>query len=278
MTPGNGWAVLGSMLCLVSFGIGCGEPASEPGSSGPAFSVFAAGSGEEPSSDSDQSDPYGEDEQEAWDVSNDGPVATGSGAGGPPVIERLEVVRVDDPTGGSGSGERWRVVASVEGLDEEDVEFEYRWTLNGLELDDGEDSIAVDRLERGDALAVTVRAFDGVRFSAPASSGEMRIGNAPPTIDSRPPALAADGSFRYIVRASDADDSDPLRFALRKAPEGMSVGEEQGVVTWVPDIAQAGRHEVEIVVSDGNGGEASQSFVLSLVEQGQSPASPAATR
>ena len=74
MTPGNGWAVLGSMLCLVSFGIGCGEPASEPGSSGPAFSVFAAGSGEEPSSDSDRSDPYGEDEQEAWDVSNDGPV------------------------------------------------------------------------------------------------------------------------------------------------------------------------------------------------------------
>jgi hypothetical protein len=187
-------------------------------------------------------------------------------------------MRVDDPTSGSGSGERWRVVASVEGLDEEDVEFEYRWTLNGLELDEDEDSIAVDRLERGDALAVTVRAFDGVRFSAPASSGEMRIGNAPPRIESRPPTLAADGSFRYIVRASDADDSDRLRFALRKAPEGMSLGEEQGVVTWVPDIGQAGRHEVEIVVSDGNGGEASQSFVLSLVEQSQSPASPAATR
>ena len=37
-------------------------------------------------------------------------------------------------------------------------------------------------------------------------------------------------------------------------------------------------NEVEIVVSDGNGGEASQSFVLSLVEQDQSPASPAVDR
>ena len=45
----------------------------------------------------------------------------------------------------------------------------------------------------------------------------------------------------------------------------MKIDETSGEVTWRPDSNQAGQHEVEIVVRDDQGGEATQSFRLAWV-------------
>lgn len=192
-----------------------------------------------------------------------------------PIITALDIERVQTAGVDSGGAERWRAVVGVGDPDQEAVEIEYRWFVNGLESDEEGDTISLDGMTRGDTIAVHVRATDGRRFSPQAKSGEIVIGNVPPEIVSIPPPLGHRGSFRYVVRASDRDSGDRLEFALRKAPEGMRVSDSDGIVTWQPDAEQAGRHEIEVVVSDGNGGEAVQTFVLSLVAtSSEAPAAP----
>jgi hypothetical protein len=190
----------------------------------------------------------------------------------------LERVGAEAP-GGSGS-ERWRVLAVVEDPDEDDVELEYRWFVNGEESDFEEDVFPAGELARGDRLEVVVRAFDGRLWSAPARSGRIEIGNAPPEIVSTPPRPDESGYFSYAVQVVDPDDDDGLRFELKTAPRGMQIDERNGIVTWRPDSDQAGRHPVEVVVRDGRGGEASQSFSLALVQMSESEtdAPPAAAR
>jgi len=182
-----------------------------------------------------------------------------------PVVAALHVERVGDAGNGSGEAERWRAVVGMLDPDEESVEVEYRWFLNGLEVEEEGDTIDLEGLTRGDTIAVHVRATDGQLWSPPAKSGQIVIGNAPPEIVSIPPSIGPRGYFRYVVRASDGDSADELEFALRKAPEGMRISDSDGIVTWQPEADQAGRHEVEVAVTDGHGGEAVQSFVLSLV-------------
>ena len=194
-----------------------------------------------------------------------------------PIVAGLQLERVEDGGDDEGAGEYWRAVVEVGDPDDESVSIEYRWFVNGSPLeDDDEDTIRVEDLVRGDTIAVHVRATDGEVWSAVAKSGEIAIGNTPPDIHSNPPSLEADGSFRYIIRAADRDPGDQLEYALRTAPRGMRVNTSDGIVTWIPDEEQAGRHEVELVVSDGKGGEAVQSFVLALVANSSAP--PAALR
>jgi len=194
----------------------------------------------------------------------------------PPVITGLDIRRVEAAEGDEVGRESWQAVVEVHDPTWETV-VEYRWLVNGRPSDEGGDTIVLAGLKRDDTIEVEVRAFDGRLWSAKARSGKIQVGNAPPEIVSRPPRPGPEGSFRYVVRAEDPDRGDRLRFVLRKAPRGMRVSELEGVVSWSPDDDQAGKHEVEVVVDDGNGGEASQTFVLSLVES-SSEAPPAAAK
>jgi len=193
-----------------------------------------------------------------------------------PTIRGLEIQPMDGTGGSSGSGERWQAVVHLGDLDVDSVDVEYKWTINGAEQREEGDSISVEGLSRGDALSVSVRVFDGRLWSPTAESGTMQIGNSPPEIVSNPPRPGAGGVFHYAVRATDRDAGDRLKYELRTAPRGMRVSEVEGVVRWTPDVEQSGRHEVEVVVTDTAGGEATQFFVVSLVTN--SPDVPAAPR
>jgi hypothetical protein len=56
----------------------------------------------------------------------------------------------------------------------------------------------------------------------------------------------------------------------------MQIDGSTGLVTWQPETDQAGEHDVEVVVRDADGGEASQAFRLALVATTE--AAPAAPR
>ena len=66
------------------------------------------------------------------------------------------------------------------------------------------------------------------------------------------------------VRAQEAD-GDPLHYELTTVPLGMTVGLPTGVLTWTPTVAQVGSHPVAILVTDGRGGQVTQSFTLPVV-------------
>ncbi len=85
--------------------------------------------------------------------------------------------------------------------------------------------------------------------------------NSPPEIVSAPPTDAlVNLTYTYDVAAADPDD-DPLAFTLTRAPTGMVI-DASGHVSWPVEPADLGAHEVEVTVTDGFGGSASQAFTV----------------
>ena len=89
-----------------------------------------------------------------------------------------------------------------------------------------------------------------------------------PTLFGTPATMAAVGRlYFYQPAARDLDRDDVLRFELTVAPDGMSIDEATGRVTWSPVPDQVGDHDVAISVSDGNDGVASQAWTITVVEE-----------
>lgn len=193
-----------------------------------------------------------------------------------PRIRGVTIDRVEDEERAASAGEQWKAVVDAEDPDGDRVEIEYRWFVNGNPVENEEATFAAGDLHPGDHLGVHARAYDGRVWSDDFNSGEIEVGNVPPSIVSIPPRPDATGYFRYVVKVADAKDPSTLHFELRKAPPGMKIDERSGVVTWDPDTDQAGRHEVEIVVRDEQGSEATQDFSLALVTVTDPAPGPAA--
>src|SRR5262249_30755117 len=89
--------------------------------------------------------------------------------------------------------------------------------------------------------------------------------NSAPVLTTSPFNTAVvDRAYVYVPQASDLD-GDALTFRLTTGPEGMTVDPTTGRLTWTPTSADLGTHSITLVVSDGRGGEASQSVILSVV-------------
>ena len=72
-------------------------------------------------------------------------------------------------------------------------------------------------------------------------------------------------TFSRQVEASDADSTDVLTYSLTESPPGMFIS-SSGVISWLPDSNQEGSHNVTVKVSDDNGGEVTENFVLNIVD------------
>ncbi|MFN8587676.1 MAG: hypothetical protein U0704_07710 [Candidatus Eisenbacteria bacterium] len=142
---------------------------------------------------------------------------------------------------------------------------DYRWFENGRLVNGANGSTyALASASRGGRWAVEVVANDGMSRSEPRRSSEFVLENRPPAFTSQPPAmLPADGTYRYAVTAVDPD-GDPLRFELASAPDGMTMS-PAGAIEWkFPGGALSGsRFHVVVKVSDGRGGETTQTIDLS---------------
>jgi hypothetical protein len=189
-----------------------------------------------------------------------------------------------EPTDGIKPGET--VIAVAEGADPDgdELDFHYEWRVGEAVQSGDRERFDTSKMKRGERLSVRVVASDGEDESTPVESQYLELGNSAPTIVSLPSAgMGADGVYHYGVEASDPDGDRNLRFRLAKAPEGAKVDPLLGEITWKPSLSQAGVHPIEVVVSDGRGGEAKQTFevtVREVVEQAEAsgtppPASPA---
>jgi hypothetical protein len=196
-----------------------------------------------------------------------------------PMLLGLQIERAEAGSASSSDAEMWRAAVRAEDPDGDPLEIEYRWSVNGVASRVRGELFPVADLTRGDRLEVSVRVFDGSVWSPPARSGQVEVGNSPPTIVSRPPRPDALGNFRYQIRAEDSDGDLNIRFSLRKAPQGMRIDEINGIVTWRPNTDQAGRHAIEVVATDEGGAESTQSFSLALVRRSDADnPGPAAAR
>ncbi|MFP8878213.1 MAG: hypothetical protein VCE43_01430, partial [Myxococcota bacterium] len=81
--------------------------------------------------------------------------------------------------------------------DGDDLEYRYRWLVNGEEVGGDGPVLARSHFERGDRIEITVVASDGEDESAPMVSHPIEVTNARPKITSVPGAIDDDGVFRY---------------------------------------------------------------------------------
>ncbi len=145
------------------------------------------------------------------------------------------------------------------------------WTLTsaprGMSIDSASGTVrwrpAADQLGLADVVVLVTDAQGGTatqRFTI-----TVRARNVPPVISTVPLTRASVGQiYNYSVRAADVD-GDPLSYTLTRAPQGMSINSVTGLVQWTPLARQVGSQDVEIIVEDGQGSKATQTFRIEVV-------------
>ena len=155
-----------------------------------------------------------------------------------------------------------KVIPVVENLDA-NIEFEYRWFVNGEEdFFEKSNHYPGAQLKRGDLLAVEITPVTstGQRLQ-PYTTSAMETGNARPEIAEDMSEELTEKMYSYQVVATDPDD-DKLTYKLETAPEGMKVNPGTGLIEWPFDLLPEGVFPVRIVVEDGFGGRVVQEFEL----------------
>ncbi|MCE3001129.1 MAG: Ig domain-containing protein, partial [Xanthomonadaceae bacterium] len=114
-----------------------------------------------------------------------------------------------------------------------------------------------------------------IRLSASYNSfdvGACQLGsNTAPVITTSAPTTAAPGvAYAYDVDATDADN-DSLTYALGSAPAAMTINAGSGLIAWTPAAAQVGANSVTVRVTDGRGGEALQTFTVTVAQANRPP-------
>jgi choice-of-anchor A domain-containing protein/RHS repeat-associated protein len=154
-------------------------------------------------------------------------------------------VQAQDPD--LGDGLRFELLAPPAGLTIEAVTGELRWNPSLAQIG---------------THAVRVRVTDlGGLFAERTFELEVST-NRPPQITSTPSTTADPGvAYSYDVEATDPD-GDSLSYALIAAPPTMSIDGATGLIGWTPTVAHSGSHTIRLRVSDGRGGEATQTYTL----------------
>jgi putative Ig domain-containing protein len=187
--------------------------------------------------------------------------STSIGENHPPEVTSIKIIYASDNNPRDGL----RVVAQAKDIDGDEVSFRYQWKRNGEKIVGaiGEVLEWQEDFKKGDKIEVEVIPFDGKSEGVWKAEGEFTIPNSPPKIISEPETKMEGGKFRYIVRAEDPD-GDPVEFALKDAPKGMSIDSKTGLITWDFDEKDAGEYKVEIIASDTEGAKSVQMLTLKI--------------
>jgi len=188
---------------------------------------------------------------------------------------RLESITVE-PGSAVAVGTPLVVRPTAKDADDDELEFEFVWTVNGDEVDVEGPAFKTDRLRKGDVVQVSVVATDGSDESNAVRSIPIQVGASDLKIVSSPKGGVEDGLFAYQVEVQDGGRRS-LRYRLAKGPQGMSIDALSGEIVWHPANDQGGSHPVEVVVEDPQGAHASQSFEVSVtLDAGTAQPAPAA--
>jgi len=97
--------------------------------------------------------------------------------------------------------------------------------------------------------------------------------NDPPEITSIPILTGTEEVvFVYPIEAEDMDlTNDKLTYELGEYPLGMRINSTFGIISWTPTTSQVGENNVIVLVSDGQGGSATQSFSINVMNLNDAP-------
>lgn len=99
--------------------------------------------------------------------------------------------------------------------------------------------------------------------------GPIVVENRPPVVVSNAITHATTNQlYQYDVEAIDPDTGDEIRYSLAEFPPSMTIDPVSGAIAWTPTSENIGDHPVTVVVSDSENATGTQSFTVSVAEQG----------
>ncbi|MBN3907848.1 MAG: hypothetical protein HWQ35_15185 [Nostoc sp. NMS1] len=121
------------------------------------------------------------------------------------------------------------------------------------------------------AHTITVYNPDALRVEFTPGIYALPYPNQAPIITSAPVLTAYSGqSYNYQVAANDPDGA-VLGYLLYDAPQGMSVNQNTGLITWSPTQQSSVSTDVTLQVYDLRGAHTTQSFTLNVVGGNHKP-------
>lgn len=160
-------------------------------------------------------------------------------------------------------GDTLYIEAAATDADGDDVTILYEWTKNKEAA--GQDKQIGVPIKSGDKIDIKITPFDGKDYGRPIIL-HREIKNLPPMIIVDKNFKFEGNLFTYQVRATDPDDT-PLTYSLKDAPSGMAIDKATGLIKWDVPAEVKGKVSFTASVSDGQGGEATQKFVINISEE-----------
>ncbi|MHB8482949.1 MAG: putative Ig domain-containing protein [Nitrospiria bacterium] len=154
-----------------------------------------------------------------------------------------------------------KVIVESTDADGDPVTYIYRWFKEDGTVMGSDATLPAGLFAKGEKVNVEVIPSDG-QAKGQAMTANTVIVNAVPEITSSPPPLSGK-EYLYQVKAEDPD-KDPVTFSLLKAPPGMLINPETGLLKWALSDKDVGTFPIKIKVSDPNGAEIIQTFDLSI--------------
>jgi len=164
-----------------------------------------------------------------------------------------------------------RVLVKATDADDDPVDIDYKWFINGQERFEFRDQVLPARaFKKGDVVHVEVQANDGAADTERTSS-ELTIANSLPHFITDPNTLREIDGFR--LEATD-EDRDTLTYTLKGQPDGMTIDKQLGVLRYKgTEDEPGGPYKITVVAEDTDGGRAGWTFGIEL-----SPGSSAARK
>ncbi len=133
------------------------------------------------------------------------------------------------------------------------IDVDYTWEVNGRKrISERSDTLPHRYFGKGDEVQVTLT-IDGGPQLAEVKGPTVIVANTPPRILTKPNTLTRLDGFR--IRAEDPDGAR-VKYSVKGAPPGLTVGETTGVFTYRPaSDAEGGDYEIRSIVTDEDGAE-----------------------
>lgn len=158
------------------------------------------------------------------------------------------------------AGDTLSIEVRAKDPDEDDVSVMYEWTKNGQPA--GTSESIEGTVKRGDKISIKITPFDGELYGSPIALKREILNMPPQFIENK--NFSFDGlRYTYNVKASDPD-GDPLTYSIKEGPAGAKIDPLTGLLSWDVPAEFSGKAPITVSVTDGNGGEALQTFNVTI--------------
>lgn len=187
---------------------------------------------------------------------------SGGQTNSPPMLKSIEVTPRFPKKGDA-------IKVEINAVDPEGdkIGFTYQWKRNGQSIPETGNTLHLnEEFKRGDKIHMIVTPYDDHGKGTPGFM-DVTIENSPPQIISSPAmTVLKDRQFTYQAKAVDPEN-DTVSYTLKNSPAGMTINKDTGLVQWSVPQSFKGNAAISIIVTDGQGGESQQNFVIEITAE-----------